>query len=81
MPIPTCCDNTVDIIEIIITPLSLPLIRLTCALKLFDILCETHGNFMLFILRDANKVFGFLLTYCIVRVSGPKGNKLNTLIA
>ena len=60
MPIPTCCDNTIEIVEIIIAPLSLPLIRLACALKLFDILSEAYGNFMLLVFRDAYKVLSFL---------------------
>jgi hypothetical protein len=67
MPVPTCCDNTIEVIEIIIASLSLPLVRLACALKLFDILSEAYGDLMLFILCDADKVFSLL---SIVRVSG-----------
>ena len=71
MPVPTCCDDTIEVIEIIITPLSLPLVRLACALKLFDILSEAYRDLMLFILRDADKVFSLLSIYIsIVRVSG-----------
>ena len=69
MPVPTCCDNTIEVIEIIIAPLSL--VRLTCALKLFDILSDAYRNLMLFILRDTDKVFSLLSIYIsIVRVSG-----------
>ncbi|PKY31631.1 hypothetical protein RhiirB3_419634 [Rhizophagus irregularis] len=64
MPVSTCYDNNMEVIKIIIAPLSLPLIRLTCALKLFDILSEAYRDLMLFILRDTDKVFGLL--NCII---------------
>ena len=71
MPVPSCSDNTIEVIEIIITPLSLPLVRLACALKLFDILSDAYRNLMLFILRNTDKVFSLLSVYIsIVRVSG-----------
>ena len=60
MPVPGRGHNTIEIIEIIIAPLSLPLVRLACALKLFYILSEAYGNFMLLVFRDANKILSFL---------------------
>jgi hypothetical protein len=60
MPVLTCGDNTIEIIEIISAPLSLPLVRLACTLKLFDILSDAYRNLMLFIFRDTDKVFSLL---------------------
>lgn len=58
LSIPNCCEDTIEVIEIIIAPPSLSLVRLACVLKLFDIPSEAYGNLMLFILRDG--VFGLL---------------------
>jgi hypothetical protein len=60
VPVLTSRDNTIEIIIIIIIPLSLPLVRLIGAFELGYILSEAYGDFMLLILRDAKKILGVL---------------------
>src|ERR1043165_9551222 len=61
MPIPSRGYDSIEVVEIILVPLSFPLVRFVRTLKLLDILGKAFEHTTLdFILCNANKVLGFL---------------------
>src|ERR671930_2082538 len=73
MPIPSRGYDSIEVVKIILVPLSFPLVRFVRTLKLLDILGKVFKHTMLdLILCNANKVLGFLKISTTILLFLPK---------